>query len=133
MKDAGTFTFPAIPESLSAARNCVRGVLQSYKRSDKELDVNIVVGEVLQNVVRYGFDGGDAKGNFTLGFLMDVEKMEIIITDDAPPSNPETWNNEHRAPEDGGHGLNLVTAIAEKVTFEMLENGNRATICFTFS
>ena len=133
MKDAGDFTFPAIAESLSAARNCVRGVLQGANLSERDLDVNIVVGEVLQNVVRYGFDGGNPDGQFTLGFLIGADELEITITDNATPSDPQTWNNEHRAPEEGGHGLNLVNAITKEARFKMLGDGNRAILLFDFS
>lgn len=133
MKDVGHFTFPAIAESLSAARNCVRGIMQGANRSDKELDVNIVVGEVLQNVVRYGFDGGNPDGQFTIGFLVSETDLEIVITDNAPPSDPQTWTNDHRAPEEGGHGLNLVNAITKEARFEMLDDGNRAVLKFHFA
>ena len=132
MRDLGAFTFPAIAESLSAARNCVRGVLQGQQKGDKELDINIVVGEILQNVVRYGFDGGDESGQFTLRFFVQDDLLEIEITDNAPPSDSSQWSNAHRKPEDGGHGLTLVNAIAKDVHFEMLEAGNRATLRFTF-
>ena len=132
MRDAGIFSFVAMPESLSAARSCVRGVLQGCNRADKEMDVNIVVGEILQNVIRYGFDGGSEAGQFTMQFFIDDRAFEIIVTDTAKPSNPDEWSNEHRAPEEGGHGLTLVNAIAEEVVFEMLDKGNRATIKFAF-
>ena len=131
MRDVGEFTFPAIAESLSAARNCVRGVLQGQKKADKELDINIVVGEILQNVVRYGFDGGDEAGEFKLHFFVQDDLLEIAITDNAPPSDASQWSNAHRKPEEGGHGLTLVNAIAKEVHFEMLDNGNRAILRFT--
>lgn len=130
MYDAGEFTFPAVAESLSAARNCVRGVLQMHHKSDKEMDVNIVVGEVLQNVIRYGFEGGNEAGSFKLHFLIDGNSLQVSVTDNAKPSDSANWSNSHRKPEEGGHGLALVHAIAEEVHFEMLENGNRAILRF---
>ena len=132
MRDVGSFSFTAVPESLSAARSCVRGVLQGCNRGDKEMDVNIVVGEILQNVIRYGFDGGNDAGQFNMQFMVGDNNLEVIITDNATPSDPTSWNNEHRKPEEGGHGLTLVNAIAESVLFEMLETGNQATLRFVF-
>ena len=132
MKDAGSFSFTAVPESLSAARNCVRGVLISCQRPDKEMDVNIVVGEILQNVIRYGFQGGSESGRFDMQFHVSGSDFQITITDNAPPSDPSKWDNSHRKPEEGGHGLTLVNAIAEEVRFEMLDNGNKATLRFHF-
>ena len=130
MRDAGEFSFPAIAESLSAARACVRGVLQSHQRAEYELDVNIAVGEILQNIIRYGFDGGNQEGSFKMRFLIAENVLEVTITDDAPPSDSTTWSNVHRKAEDGGHGLTLVTELAESVVFEMIEDGNRATLRF---
>ena len=132
MRDAGEFSFPAVAESLSAARACVRGVLQGHNKARNELDVNIAVGEILQNIIRYGFDGGNAAGSFKIRFLIDDTGLEIVITDDAPPSDSATWSNAHRKAEDGGHGLRLVSEITQSVAFEMLENGNRATLNFAF-
>jgi len=132
LRDAGTFTFSAVPESLSAARSCVRGVLQAINRPDKEMDINIVVGEILQNIIRYGFEGGNPAGQFEMHFFCDSSEMKIIVTDNAPPSNPDDWSNEHRSPEEGGHGLNLVHAIVKSANFEMLKNGNKASLQFMF-
>lgn len=131
MYDAGTFTFPAMPESLSAARNCVRGVLQSLDKPNKEMDVNIVVGEILQNIIRYGFDGGNKDGAFTMHFAANQTDLIITITDNAPPSDPTSWSNAHRKPEEGGHGLTLVNAIAKAVHLSMLDDGNCAELHFT--
>lgn len=130
MIDAGEFRFVPMAESLSAARACVRGVLNSHGYADKEMDVNIVIGEILQNIIRYGFDGGDASGEFKMQFYLLDNAFDVIITDNAPPSDSANWNNAHRKPEEGGHGLTLVNAIAQSVNFEMLEAGNRATIRF---
>ena len=130
MIDAGEFRFVPMAESLSAARACVRGVLNSHGYADKEMDVNIVIGEILQNIIRYGFDGGDVSGEFKMQFYLLDNAFDVIITDNAPPSDSANWNNAHRKPEEGGHGLTLVNAIAQSVNFEMLEAGNRATIRF---
>lgn len=130
MADVGAFRFAAVAESLSAARACVRGVLNSHGHGDKEMDVNIVVGEILQNIIRYGFDGGDASGEFEIQFQFSDRMLEVMVSDNAPPSDSRNWNNAHRKPEEGGHGLTLVNAIAQSVDFEMLEAGNRATLRF---
>lgn len=130
MSDAGRFAFPAVAESLSTARSTVRGVLTAHNYPSRELDINIAVGEILQNVVRYGFQGGDPAGEFVMEFTFEADRLRITITDNAPPSDPESWSADHRKPEEGGHGLTLVTAIASQVTFTMLENGNQAELEF---
>lgn len=130
MRDVGQFSFAAVSENLSAARNCVRGVLQGHNWTQKEIDINIAVGEILQNIIRYGFAGGNEAGSFKMHFFLSQTALEISITDDAPPSDATTWSNAHRKPEEGGHGLSLVHAIADTVTFKMLENGNQVLLRF---
>lgn len=129
MKSA-QFQFSAMPEQLSAARNCIRGFLVANGWADKELDVNIAAGEIMQNIIRYGFDGGQPDGQFSLEMSVDQNQLDIVFVDTAPPSDPATWSAAHRSAEEGGHGLVMVRAIAEQVSFEMLADGNKASLTF---
>lgn len=129
MKSA-QFQFAAMPEQLSAARNCIRGFLVANGWADKELDVNIAAGEIMQNIIRYGFDGGNPEGQFSIEMSVDESGLDIVFVDTAPPSDPASWSAEHRSAEEGGHGLVMVRAIAEQVSFEMLADGNKASLTF---
>lgn len=130
MDQVASFQFTAIPEQLSAARNCIRGFLTAQGWADKELDVNIAAGEIMQNIIRYGFDGGDAAGLFTVEMEMRGAELHLTFTDTAPPSDPKGWTASHRSAEEGGHGLVMVHAIAHSVEFQMLEAGNQAKLTF---
>ncbi len=125
-----SFEFTAIPEQLSAARNCIRGFLQAQGWAAMEMDVNIAAGEIMQNIIRYGFEGGDSEGRFEIEMTIDGSALSLIFRDTAPPSDPTNWNAAHRTAEEGGHGLVMVRAIAEVVEFEMLEAGNQARLVF---
>ena len=129
MKSA-QFQFSAMPEQLSAARNCIRGFLVANGWADKELDVNIAAGEIMQNIIRYGFAGGHPDGQFSIEMSIDETMLEMVFVDTAPPSDPSGWSAEHRSAEEGGHGLVMVRAIAETVSFEMLADGNKAALSF---
>ena len=124
------FQFTAVPEQLSAARNCIRGFLTAQGWAQKEMDVNIAAGEIMQNIIRYGFSGGNAEGRFTLEMSVVNQMLTLTFVDTAPPSNPETWSAEHRLAEEGGHGLAMVKAVADSFEFTMLEAGNQATLTF---
>lgn len=125
-----SFGFTAIPEQLSAARNCIRGFLQAQGWAAMEMDVNIAAGEIMQNIIRYGFNGGDSDGRFEIEMAVEGSALTLIFRDTAPPSDPRTWNASHRTAEEGGHGLVMVRAVAETVEFEMLETGNQARLVF---
>lgn len=128
--DQPRFEFAGEPASLGAARNVVRGFLSANGWADREIDVNIVVGEVLQNVVRYGFDANECTGSFWLQLNADGDHLRITVEDNAPPSDPETWSAEHREAHEGGHGLNLMYTLTSSLEFTALEDGNRAEMVF---
>lgn len=127
------FEFAAEAVSLAAARNVIRGSLAANGWGDKELDVNIVVGEVLQNIIRYGFGDIAETGSFWLQLAFAGETLIVTIEDNAPPSDPQNWSAAHREAHEGGHGLKLVHSLASKVQFEALDAGNKAILHFTKS
>ena len=125
--------FAALPESLADCRTILRDGLAQMGCAAKELDVNIAVGEVLQNIIRYAFGDGDVdRSGGSFWVLLEPSGDEILVTieDDAKPSDPTKWSGDHREAHEGGHGLNLINAVATAVEFEPLENGNRATLRF---
>ena len=125
-------SFPGKLESISAARNFVRDFLSLHGWSKYEIDVNIALGEVLQNIIRHGFDGGSLRGKFTLFLRVEYSKFNITVIDTALPSDAKAWSNTHRPPEEGGHGLSMVYAIVSNVEFTTLENGNKVKLEFLF-
>jgi serine/threonine-protein kinase RsbW len=125
-------SFPGSLESISAARNFISNFLSLHGRLKNEVDVNIAVGEVLQNIIRYGFDGGSLRGTFTVFLKLELSQILVTVIDTAPPSNAKAWSNTHRSPEDGGHGLSLVYALASDVEFTALKNGNKVKLEFIF-
>ena len=125
-------SFPGNLESISTARNFIRNFLSLHGCLKNEVDVNIAVGEVLQNIIRYGFDGGNLRGTFTVFLRLERFQIYITVIDTAPPSNAKAWSNTHRSPEEGGHGLSLVYALASDVKFTALKNGNKVKLKFLF-
>ncbi|MGC6412587.1 MAG: ATP-binding protein [Candidatus Puniceispirillaceae bacterium] len=128
--DEALFPFPAIAGSLASARNVVRGYLTAHHLAHMEMDLLIAVGEVMQNIIRYGFEGGDEKGRFAIGITVIDQHILVTLKDNAPPSDPASWSSAERKPEEGGHGLALVHQIAEKAHFMALEDGNQAQLLF---
>ena len=128
--DEALFPFPAVAASLASARNVVRGYLAAHNLAHMEMDLLIAVGEVMQNIIRYGFAGGDEKGRFAIGIAALDRHILVTLKDDATPSDPASWSSAERKPEEGGHGLALVHQIAESAHFMALEKGNQAQLLF---
>ena len=114
-----------VPKPISVG--CVRGVLQGINRPDKEMDINIVVGEILQNIIRYGLEGGNP-ASLRCNFH-DSNEMKIIVTDNAPLTQIIGITNTALLKKAGMAEFGMPSQIS---LFEMLENGNKASLHFVF-
>ena len=128
---AETFTYIPQPESLSQVRQDISVLLEKAGWQSKQMDISLAIGEVLQNIIRYGFKGGSNDGQIEIELSIKDTNLSFVIIDNAPPSDPAGWVTTHRAPEDGGLGLNLIDALADDVKYHMLDNGNKAVLVFT--
>lgn len=109
-------TFGGMPSDLEESRRYLSFVLGEIGWSAREIDLQLAIGEVMQNVVRYGFNGGSADGTITMRFEFDGTSLICEVKDNAPPSNPDEWmlKAEERRPDEGGYGLSIIEAIAKK-------------------
>ena len=125
------FTYIPQPECLSQVREDINTCLEDVGWEERQMDVSLALGEVLQNIIRYGFEGGSNEGTIWIDFTASPEELMLVITDNAPPSDPDLWVTTHRPPEEGGMGLNLIRALATEVRFSMREDGNQAELKFS--
>ena len=98
----------------------------------REIDIQLVVGEALQNIIRYGFDGGDEKGVIHLSFSKEDACLLCIIEDSGHPANQERWQQEaeKRRPIEGGYGLRIINALACSYAVTTNKNGNHTRLMF---
>lgn len=125
-----TYDLAATAENLTSARRSLRRFLAAANWNGRDLDVLIAVGEVLQNIVRHGFSGGNPRGNIHMQLAIEQGVLHVEIEDDAPPSLPSGWSSSGRPAEDGGLGLNIIQRIATEVEFAPTATGNRARLRF---
>lgn len=123
-------TFAALPENLRPARTALRRFMADASWGGRDLDVVIAVGEVLQNVIRHGFSGGNARGRITMKMEIRQNVLIIEVEDTAPPSLPSSWSSNGREAHDGGLGLNMINSIASEVRFTPTADGNHASLTF---
>ena len=125
-----TFECAAIAENLASARSFLRRYLAAARWDGRDLDVVIAVGEVLQNVVRHGFAGGNPRGKIHMEVSVDQGTLLVVVEDNAPPSVPSGWSSTGRPAQDGGLGLNIIHRIAADVEFAPTATGNHARLRF---
>ena len=119
-----------MPENLALARSFLRRFLAAVNWNGSDLDILIAVGEVLQNVVRHGFGGGNPRGTIHMEVAIENGVLTVLVEDNAPPSLPSGWSSAGRPAEDGGLGLNMIYRIAADVEFAPTADGNRARLRF---
>jgi len=124
------FECAATAENLASARSFLRRFLATANWNGRDLDVLIAVGEVLQNIVRHGFGGGNPRGRIHMEVAIEQGVLLVLVEDNAPPSLPSGWSSSGRPAEDGGLGLNIIHRIAAEVDFAPTATGNRARLRF---
>ena len=88
--------------------------------------IEIALGEVLQNIVRYAYEG--------LG-LIDVRVCDlgkcvgVTIHDYAPPKPVDQWSLKPAGSE-GGFGLNFIAQCSDAHRFRATDEGNRCSLYF---
>jgi anti-sigma regulatory factor (Ser/Thr protein kinase) len=125
-----TFDCAATADNLASARRFLRRFLAEVNWNGRDLDILIAVGEVLLNIVRHGFGGGNLRGNIHMEISIAKGLLVVLIEDNAPPSLPSGWSSSQRPAEDGGVGLAIVNHIAAEVEFAPTATGNRARLRF---
>ena len=116
------------PETLAEARAWVAAYVKECEVRD-QVDLSsaeIAVGEILQNIIRYAYEG---TGPITLRVTDLDEAVGITVFDRASPSEPDTWVTD-KPSVDGGLGLSVIKNAVDAYSFRPLLSGNRASIYF---
>ena len=125
-------TLDASIDALSKSRAFVDSSLKAFGWQDRSIDIQLAIGEVMQNIIRHGFDGGKDTGKISMDMGFVDDDLECIITDTAPASDPENWlvRGKQRRPDEGGHGLNIINEIAASYDVDPGEGNNRSRLVF---
>jgi anti-sigma regulatory factor (Ser/Thr protein kinase) len=120
--------FELSPSSLGDVRQWVRDCCADCSAGD-QIDVDMVeiaLGEILQNILRYAYDGS---GPVTVRVTDLQEGIGVSVTDYAPPSDWKQWNTSKDLTK-GGMGLSMIANAVDAFSFRPLDEGNRASIYF---
>ncbi|MDQ1617326.1 MAG: hypothetical protein QOJ60_3265 [Actinomycetota bacterium] len=97
------FSLPARPESVRAARNRVRGLLDSWADEEARHAVLLLVSEVVTNAVRH------ASGTLQVTATLGRHRVRAMVLDHSPQL-PALRPDD----ESGGRGLRLLEALATR-------------------
>lgn len=119
-------------QSISQAREDVIQALVRAGGISKQnlIDLEIALGELLQNVVRHEVCTS-AISRFSIELAFLGANLHINVTDGCEPLQDLSFLTAYRsASEIGGMGLNLIKKIASTYSIYPLSNGNRHELIF---
>lgn len=109
--DSFTTTLDALSE--------VRQWVQSHWPHSDLSEVQLIIGELSQNIIRHGFEGGSKDHEFWVE--LHTEDRVVVLSDTGP-----AWSipaNDKPA-EEGGHGMKIVHNLSTSVTVARRDNRN---------
>lgn len=103
-----TAAFPAVPDSVPAARHTVLRYLNEAKTPDPPLsDIGLVVSEGVTNVVNHAYSHAEP-GEVRVRVELHADQVEVVIEDDGQGMVP-------RPDSPGlGLGLPLIASVSER-------------------
>ena len=126
--DPWTFSWDAVPGSLTAIRHAVTGYADRAGVSQRSRDaIALAVSEAASNAIIHGFLEAEEPGHVIItASLLDPERMRIVVADNGCGMQP-------RVDSPGlGLGLPLIAQLAERVDFDGNGNGRGTTVTMDF-
>ncbi|MEY4317095.1 MAG: hypothetical protein RI902_903 [Pseudomonadota bacterium] len=119
-------SFDASPTAVGVARAEVMQALAQLKiQEPSRLDIEIALGEVLQNIVRHADFSQKPVRKFDIEAIQNRPNLIIRVTDSAQPlADLKFLSQQHAASEKGGMGLALIHKISSKYSIQPLKEGN---------
>lgn len=88
--------------------------------------VEIALGEVLQNIIRYAYEG---PGIVDVRVCDLEECVAVTVHDHAPPKPADEWDKKSSG-ADGGFGLSFIEQCSDAYRFRAIDSGNRFSLYF---
>jgi anti-sigma regulatory factor (Ser/Thr protein kinase) len=130
-------TYAAVTGSLNLIRTDADQFLtkECGFKTEKILDVNIVVGEVLQNILRYEYPTNFLQGKVNIEIIATnlqpnaSSSLVIKITDDAPKLEDLAFLERTITPSElGGMGISIIRQLTKEYIINPQSSGNEHLI-----
>ena len=95
-------------------------------------DIKIVLGEVLQNIIRHGYKNLLNEEDFIdVEYQKNQDRITFILRDFAEPCKPDSFLNKEFIPNENGHmGLSIIRKLTDEFSIKPLEDGNETKLVF---
>lgn len=129
-----------MPATSAALVDCLKTIGQfgvsEHLETDLVARVLVVVEEVFLNTIKYGY-AAECDRPVRLGLNQGSGRLTLTYEDEAPSFDPAAWSADGErsqlAPSlrEGEAGLALLFGLADGVTHQPLQPGNRLVITFS--
>ena len=95
-------------------------------------DIKIVLGEVLQNIIRHGYKNLLNEEDFIdVEYQKNQDRITFILRDFAEPCKPDSFLNKEFIPNENGHmGLSIIRKLTDEFLIKPLHDGNETKLVF---
>lgn len=120
------------PAAVGVARaEVMQALAQLNMHASSRLDVEIALGEVLQNIVRHADFSQKPVRKFDIEAIQNRQNLSLRVTDSAQPLTDLGFlSQQHAASEKGGMGLALIQKVTSKYSIYPLKEGNLYELYF---
>jgi len=121
------------------SKNCIINDIENWIKkispnvTKKTLeDIKIVLGEVLQNIIRHGYKNLLNEEDFIdVEYQKNQDRITFILRDFAEPCKPDSFLNKEFIPNENGHmGISIIRKLADEFTIKPLQDGNETKLVF---
>jgi len=118
--------------------NLIDVIFQWYQKKIAHLsneileNVKIVLGEVLQNIIRHGYKNNLNEENFIdIECQQDQDRLTFVLRDYAEPCDPASFLDKNFSPSESGQmGLSIIRKLTDEFLIKPLHDGNETKLVF---
>jgi serine/threonine-protein kinase RsbW len=122
---------PARAEYITLCRLALTGIARVRELSDEVLaDLKLALTEAASNSVRHAYAGNDAPGVVEISYELRADRLVIEVTDDGEGFDPAEAEGPPEELSEGGLGIAIIRAIADKVEIGTQPDGKGSRLRF---
>jgi len=124
-------TIPARAEYITLGRLALTGIARVRALSDEVLaDLKLALTEAASNSVRHAYAGDDPVGVVEISYELRPDRLVIEVTDEGEGFDPAEADGPAEELSEGGLGIAIIRAIADKVEIGRQPDGKGSRLRF---
>ena len=124
-------TIPARAEYITLGRLALTGIARVRELSDEVLaDLKLALTEATSNSVRHAYAADEQAGVVEISYELRADRLVIEVTDEGEGFDPSEADGPPEELSEGGLGIAIIRAIADKVEIGRKPDGKGSRLRF---